>query len=316
IAPWPGCSRRRALGDGLLIGGLGAVAWLGTAVYFAARGHFNDFYQAVFAYNRYYSTHFWAENAHTSQTVVSNLINSFFPDRTFPVLSLLTTLAVFTLAGAIYDTIYRPRRQWLMLLAFGVGTHIAVALPGQWWPHYYQLWLPPIAIGAGWTAVASRPTGAQWMPRWVPATAASTIVLLLLAQQIPLYRVPPEAWSRLKYGELFVAEQKLGRELGVLLATGETFYEFGAETGRYLESRHSPPSGVFYAYPLLDGPQASSLTARAITDLEHRLPTVLVVDQTLLQLGWGQHPILAWAGSRYVHIAGNNDRGVFLLFAR
>ena len=316
IAPWPGCSRRRALGDALLIGGIGAAAWLGTAAYFAARAHFTDFYQAVFAYNRYYSTHFWGDNAHASQTVVSNLLNSFFPDRSFPVLSLLTTLAVFTLAGAIYDTIRAPRRQWLMLFGFGVGTHIAVALPGQWWPHYYQLWLPPIAIGAGWAAVASRASGAQWMPRWVSTTAASTTILLLLAQQIPLYRVPPEAWSQLKYGELFVAEQKLGRELGALLATNETFYEFGAETGLYFESRHSPPSGAFYAYPLLEGPEASSLTSRAIIDLEHRLPTMLVVDQTLLQLGWGRHPILEWAGSRYVQMAGNNHRAVFLLFVR
>jgi hypothetical protein len=316
IAPWPGCSRRRALGDALLIGGIGAVAWLGTAAYFAARGHFNDFYQAVFTYNHYYSTHFWSQTTHTSQTVVSNLINSFFPDRTFPVLSLLTTLAVFTLAGAIYGTIYRPRGQWLMLLGFGVGTHIAVALPGQWWPHYYQLWLPPIAIGAGWTAASSRTAGAQWMPRWVPAAAASTMILLLVAQQIPLYRVPSEAWSQLKYGEMFVAEQKLGRELGALLANGETFYEFGAETGLYFESQHSPPSGVFYGYPLLDGPEASSLTARTITDLDRRLPTVLVVSRVFLQRGWGRHPVLDWAWSRYVNMAGNYDRGAFLLFVR
>jgi len=74
----------------------------------------------------------------------------------------------------------------------------------------------------------------------------------MLVQQVPLYQIPPEAWSRLKYGaNIFVYEQQLGRQLRTLLAPGETFYEWGAAPGLYFDSLHSPPSGAFYAFPLM-----------------------------------------------------------------
>jgi hypothetical protein len=316
VAPGPGCSRRRALADALCIGGIGGGAWLATGGYFAARGHFADFYQAVFAYNRYYSSYYWSNDTVSSQTMWSNLVNSLFVDPFDPkFLSLATTLAVLTLAGAVHGVIFGPRRLWLLLLALGIGIHIAVALPGQWYPHYYQLWLPMLAVGAGWSAVASFARGTWRIPRWVSTAVASAAVVLLLAQQIPFYQAPPEVWSRLKYGDVFVAEQKLGRELGVLLAPGETFYEFGSETGLYFESRHWPPSGAFYVYPLLDGPVASPLTARAVTELERRSPTMFIVNKSLLQPRL-RHPILDWAQPRYVHMAGDDDRGTFVLFVR
>jgi hypothetical protein len=316
VTPWPGCSRRRALADALCIVGVGVAAWLATGTYFAARGHFADFYQAVFAYNRYYSSYYWSNDTVSTQTMWSNLVNSLLVDPLDPkFLSPATTLAVLTLVGAVHGVMSGPRRLWLLLLALGIGTHIAVALPGQWYPHYYQLWLPALAVGAGWSAVASFAPGAPRIPRWVSPAVASAAVVLLLAQQIPFYQASPEVWSRLKYGDMFVAEQQLGRELGVLLAPGETFYEFGSETGLYFESRHWPPSGASYVYPLLDGPVASPLTVRTITDLERRSPTMFIVNKSLLQPRL-RHPILDWARPRYVHMAGNDDRGTFVLLVR
>jgi hypothetical protein len=316
VAPWPGCSRRRALADVLLIGGVGAAAWLATGAYFAARGHFADFYQAVFTYNHFYSSHYWSDNnTVSSQSVTGNLLNSVLPDELFPkFLSLATTLAVFTVAGAVRGALSGPRRPWLLLLGLGIGTHLAVALPGQWRPHYYQLWLPLLAVGAGWAAAAPCAPDAPRIRRWVPSLAASAAVVLLLAQQAPLYQAPPEAWSRLKYGDVFVMEQALGRELGALLAPGETFYEWGAETGLYFESRHSPPSGAFYVFPLVQGPAASPLTVRAVADLDRRSPTMFVVNLSFRART--RHPILDWAETRYVAMANTGDRGTYVLLVR
>ena len=316
VAPWPGCSRRRALADALLIGGIGAAAWLATGAYFAARGHFTDFYQAVFTYNHFYSSHYWSDNDTVrSQSVLANLLNSVPPDELFPkILSLATTLAVVAVVGTVRGAISGPRRPWLLLIGLGIGTHLAVALPGQWHPHYYQLWLPLLAVGAGWAGAAPPAPGARRLLRWAPSAVASAAVILLLAQQVPLYQVPPEAWSRLKYGEAFVMEQKLGRELGVLLAPGETFYEWGAETGLYFESRHSPPSGAFYVFPLVEGPAASPLTMRAVADLDRRSPTMFVVNLSFRPRT--RHPILDWAEGRYVAMAGGVDRGTYVLLVR
>ena len=141
----------------------------------------------------------------------------------------------------------------------------------------------------------------------------------MLVQQVPLYQIPPEAWSRLKYGaNIFVYEQQLGRQLRTLLAPGETFYEWGAEPGLYFDSLHSPPSGAFYAFPLMDGPLAGSLTMRALVDLERRPPAMFIVHRGFLNPGSMpiRHPILDWAETRYVKMAGNGAYGPFLLFVR
>ena len=316
VAPWPGYPRRRAVIDVLLIGGVGAAAWLATAAYFAARGHFADFYQAVFTYNQFYSSVYWSDNTTvTSQSMAGNLLNSIVPDELSPkFLSLATTLAVFAAVGAVRGALVGPLRPWLLLFGLGIGTHLAIALPGQWRPHYYQLWLPLLAVGAGWAAATPVALGARRIIRWMPPAVAAAAAVLLFAQQIPLYDVPPEAWSRLKYGDAFVMEQHLGRELGVLLAPGETFYEWGAETGLYFESRHSPPSGAFYVFPLVDGPAAAPLTVRAVADLNRRLPTMFVVNLSFRARK--RHPILDWAEPRYVAMAGAIDRGTYVLLVR
>ena len=316
VTPPEGRSRRRALADVFVIGGVGVVAWLGTSAYFVARGHFTDFYQAVFAYNQFYSSRYtFDKNTLTSQNLIDILAKSVLPEALFPgVLLLAAPLAVFTLAGLVRGAVAGPRRPWLLLLGLAVGTHLAVALPGQWRPHYYQLWLPLLAVGAGW-AVASAPASGS-VPRWLPSAVASAAVVVLVIQQVPLYHIPADAWSRLKYGELFVFEQRLGRELRVLLGPSETLYEWGAEPGLYFESLHSPPSGAFYAYPLIDGPVALPLTMRALLDLERRPPIVFVVNRSFWFEGRLRHPVLEWAERRYVEMAGNGDHERFMVLVR
>jgi hypothetical protein len=302
--PPAGESRRRALVDVGLLASVGAVTWLGTFAYFAAVGRFSDFYQAVFVYNRFYSG-----------SALQNLSAALGPGALVPgILAIAAPLAVLTLAGGIRAAAVGPGRPWLYLAAMVVGTELAIALPGHFYPHYYQLWLPPLCVGAGWALGAFARVAR--IPRWAPHAVGAAALLLLLSQQLPLYQVPAETWARLKYGELFVSEDNLGRELGALLAPGETFYEWGAETGLYFRSHRSPPSGAFYVYPLLAGPAVGPLAARAVADLERRPPTMFVVNKGVMFGGQMRHPVLNWAEPRYVAMAGTGDRGTFTLFVR
>jgi len=287
-----------------VLAAVGAVAWLGTFAYFAAVGRFADFYGAVFVYNQFYSG-----------SVLNNLRAGLVPETLAPaILAIVIPLAVFTLAGGVRGAFTGPRRPWLHLLALVVGTELAIALPGQFYPHYYQLWLPPLAVGAGWAigSFARMPR----IPRWTPHAVGAAAILVLLSQQLPLYQVEADTWARLKYGELFVSEDELGRELGALLTPSETFYEWGAETGLYFVSRRSPPSGAFYVFPLLNGPTASPLAARAVADLERRPPAMFVINKGVMFGGKLRHPVLDWATPRYVALAGSGDRGTFVLFVR
>lgn len=303
-APPPGRSRLRALVDVCLIAAVGAGAWLGTFAYFAVVGRFHDFYQAVFVYNQFYSG-----------SVLRNLGAGLLPGALVPgILAIAVPLAVFTLAGAVRAVVTGPARPWVHLAAFVVATELAIAFTGQFYPHYYQLWLPPLAVGAGW-ALGSF-AGATRIPGWAPHAVGAAALGVLLSQQLPLYQAPAETWARLKYGELFVAEDELGRELGALLAPGETFYEWGAETGLYFVSRRSPPSGAFYVFPLLVGPAAQPLAVRTVADLERRPPALFVVNKGVMFGGRIRHPVLNWAEPRYVALAGSANRGTFTLFVR
>ena len=74
-----------------------------------------------------------------------------------------------------------------------------------------------------------------------------------------------------------VLVSQAARALAALLEPGETFYEWGAETGLYFYALRSPPSGAFFNLPLLDGPAAQSLTDRVLQDLEKAQPELVVV---------------------------------------
>lgn len=53
VSSRPG-ERRRALGEVIIIGAIGAWAWALVFGYFLSRGHGQAFIDAVFTYNRYY----------------------------------------------------------------------------------------------------------------------------------------------------------------------------------------------------------------------------------------------------------------------
>jgi hypothetical protein len=50
--------------------------------------------------------------------------------------------------------------------------------------------------------------------------------------EAPFYTIPASAWSVKKYGTIFNSSEQLASNLDLLLLPGETFYEWGSESGR------------------------------------------------------------------------------------
>src|SRR5437868_719447 len=137
---WPAAgSRKEALANVVVIAGVGALVWGVVFGYFAAEAPGTAFTEAVFTYNAYYSGSIWQNLGH------------FFswPRLSADALAAMLPLAILSLTGTILGLIFGPRRPRIFLLTFAIATHIAVLLPGRSFPHYYQLWLPSLAIGAG-----------------------------------------------------------------------------------------------------------------------------------------------------------------------
>lgn len=286
---WPTAgSRKQALVSVAIIAGIGAVAWGLVFSYFAAQGRGNAFTEAVFTYNGYYSGSIWQNVGH----ILS------WPRVSADVVAALLPLAILSFGATILGLIFGPRRPWIFLLAFAVATHIAVLLPGRFFPHYYQLWLPPLAIGAGWSITLLKRVLPVAFSRLAYIVAGATCSILLMLQ-LPYYSLSAELWSIKKYGKIFVETERAARQIDHLLPPGATFYEWGNESGFYFSSRHRPSSGVFLAEPMLGGPLVAKLSRRLIDDLERTRPDLIVVDgPTLAQTPRG-HPVLKWFEENY-----------------
>jgi 4-amino-4-deoxy-L-arabinose transferase-like glycosyltransferase len=275
-------TRGRQLAKIAMMAGVVVVGWGATWLYFAARGRAQAFHEVVFDYNRAYAG-----------SLLENVAASLrWADLTGPSLPTLAPLALLTGLGIVLGA-GRETRRWMMLAAFGLSTHLVIAMPGQFHPHYYQQWFPPLVVGAAWAVVeVSQRLAAR--PWWVRRSPGLVAILILLAIAVPAYGRPASAWSVEKYGEVFVASKALGGEIDRLLAKDETFYLWGNETGVYFASRRTPPTGIVQAYPFVEwfgnprratsrsvAPSGSSLD-RAYADLYARAPFLQRLETRLL----------------------------------
>ena len=132
--------RRFALRDVALVWAAVVAAWASLFAFFAVNHTFANFYAAVVEYNRDYSGN-----------IVRNLLASFHPSALAPgCLKGMTPLVVIALLGMYFGPRGENRRNWEALRYIAYGTLLSIGLPGKWWPHYYQYWLPLLAICGGW----------------------------------------------------------------------------------------------------------------------------------------------------------------------
>lgn len=298
-------SRRRALGEVCVGGAVVILTWGGVLGYFATTGRLPAFVDAVFAYNRVYAGN-----------PLGNLLRGIDPALLVPPpLAIVLPFAALTLGGALATLkAAGSRRVGALFLALVAGTYAAVALPRFFHPHYYQLWLPVMTAGAGW-AIGLLVWAAPWRYARLSHVVAAALAVIVIVYEAPAYRFPPDDWSRIKYrSEIFVFSKEVGREIDGLLAPGETFYEWGNETGLYFESRRPPPTGIFFAYPLVVGPLADDLSARVVADLTRVRPELVVALRMAFDPEFS-HPVLDWVRLEYRPIR-DPERGPFLLLVR
>jgi hypothetical protein len=190
-----------------------------------------------------------------------------------------------------------PRRVWLLWFAFAFGTHLAVALPGHFAPHYYQLWMPILVLGASlacWQLkIAGWPRGA--------AALASLIAVVLAVHQAPSFAKSADEWSVAKYGNVFVATRDLALRLDDLLQPDETFFEWGSEPGLYAITGQQPISGVLNMRFALSygGSLQQRLIERILSDLQHSPPDLIIIEEVALDRTSNDHPVYRWIAANY-----------------
>jgi hypothetical protein len=292
----------RALQGPLVCGATAGLGWALVFAYFAGVGRFAEFQEAVFAYNRDYAG-----------SMVQNLMASLVPNGSviwtaapyFPLL-------VVTGAGAAWIAIRKAGDDGRLLLAYLAGAWIAVALPGRLFPHYYQLLLPPLAIGAGWLVV--RALAARATPGLVAIAAALTLALTARVYQS---LVTVDEAPRLKfggYGYDLLETQRMGPWITAHLPAGGVLYHWGPEPGVYFFAGQRTPVPWVYNMPLTDKtPRAERYSAALLAQLQAQPPDLVVASRRELRVV--DHPVETWLEQRYRAVDGpaGVDRFVFLV---
>jgi hypothetical protein len=238
---------------------------------------FEAVWDALFRYNL----------AYPRGHLLANLVRVFRIDVHLP----MSTVALFGLVilpGIVGLRVLDPRGRRRILAVF-VGSAIAIAAPGRFYPHYYQLLLPPMILaGAIGIAHLLRQPG-------TPRLLAIGGLALIGAIQLQQFRHSPEEWSREKYGEVFLDERRLAEYLKPRFEPGQYFWQLAPQPGLYLLTETVPASGVIYDFPLLpDSPLRDRLAARVVADLAEYRPEFIVVRK----LG-GDRGVLWWIRDHY-----------------
>ena len=287
IACAPAADRKQALLDVARIAVVGALGWAAVFGYFAIQNRTDAFIDATFTYNQFYAGSisrnlgFWLE----------------IPPLSGPTILLGAALGGVTLAGIVHGILRGPRRPWILLVGVLIGVHLAVLLPGQFFPHYYQLWLPPLLIGPAWTLAMLK----RILPMrltWTSYATAAISVLAVGLLEFRDYQIPPEMCSVRKYGGIFIETDRLAVTLRKLLKENECFYEWGNESGLYYATKKDPPSGIMFCEPLLRGPLRTELNQRLSDDFQRIQPDLIILEkQTVARAP--SHPFLTWVKQNY-----------------
>lgn len=294
----------------LMAAAAAAMAWIAVFAGYYVHGTLRDFWRTVFVYNTYYSSL-------GGSGIVSNILEGLRPSLLLPrAMRVLLPAAILAGAGLVC---VRRRRVSVPVVCLGgylAATLVAVAMPGQFAAHYYQLWSPPLCIGAGWGAMAlSRRLGrAARNPRFAHAPVVA-LLLCTAAIALPPYAFNAAEWSRMKYGADPAVEIQTGHAIRKLLKPGETFYQWGTTIGLHFAAQTPLPSGVFFVQPLLGGPQQEECTQRLIGNLEQTRPELVVMDGRDMP-PMTRHPVVQWFARNYDEMGRDPVTGRFRLLCR
>lgn len=273
-------------------------AWAVTAAWFAVEGRWFDFRAAMLDFNAYYS-------AIDHGSILRNIAVGLKPGWLFPAEMLgVLPLQLMALAGTVawFVTVRRRGRvervRAAMLAASGAATLLAIAMPGRFYPHYFQLWLPLLCVVAA-AGVAVLAGVAPAMRAARPPVLGGMLLLALAGTQGPSYLLSPDEWSAGKYGRQFIDGRDFGLAIGRTLRPGETLFVWGQNSGLYVHSGARPATGFFFLTPMLWSPHTEYYTARALADLRTAPPEMIVEDLRDVP-PHPKHPLYVWIREAFV----------------
>lgn len=307
LAPWaaiaaeekpqenPWAIRVKALKQAAYVVLIIIFGWALAVGYFHWQGHLTAFKESLVDYGRGYAgdigSNVWGFLSNPLAYYMPSGGSAFY----VPLIWLLTVLT----AGYFWRD--HDWRLGLWLAYFG-GSLITIALPGRFFPHYFQLWLPPLAIAGGCLL------GRAWLMKRRLAMGLLLAALLpflglrLLQYTIPVEQVPFYKYG-LGHGPAALESKRIGFWISRHVDPKVVVYQWGAEPGVYFWARRSAPVGILAVPGVFMASPPVSLVRRdtelALQQLKDLRPGLIVANKQMYMLS-KQHLMVQWLAENYV----------------
>ncbi len=302
----PGLARRRAIFQSLIMGSMVALGWLVLFIYFDLTSRYSIFFFTFWFYPRYYAS-----------SMTSNLMSALQPSHWLPARGAVELVPLVALVIPLMALLRSRAHDRWPLIALAIGCFVAIASPGQFHEHYYQLWLVPLCIGGG---IAMARCGKFIDPasplitrfgRALPVLVLGGLAMLEAHWFIdsPRHR----AIERYPAG-IFLTVNESAAKIGQLLRPGETMYAWCDEPTIYLLAGHRPAAPALWKMHTIDGPMAPILTKQTVKKLETNPPDLIVL--WAWYPGPTDHPIYKFVRQHYVALPASLQAYPLLLCAR
>jgi hypothetical protein len=304
-----------------------AGVWAGLFGWFLAVGRAGPMVDVLFRENADYAGSLWGnlyDGLRPAALLYGPLMRAVWP--MLLLLGVAATAQVTIAARTATRPIMSPA--WQLAACWAAGTWAAISIPGHFFSHYFQLWLPPACVTGGWAAAALLRPSRQRPWTWVGATTVTACVAIVAVRQAADYRLPPDQWSTSAYASTesvnndFPFQRDVGRSLGDLLGPGRTLWELGEDNTLYFAARRSPPTGMLYIDPLVigAGPDRDRYWSRLMADLGRAPPDLIVVCMPTMRVIPQSARVFPWMRSRYVGVvhgpAADIGRPTYRLYVR
>ncbi len=277
----PRTVRLKRVGLALLLFSAGPLLiWLATFAWFGWTGRFAEFFDAVFMFNLGYSG--------VDEAPARRLIEFFTPPRHPFIFDSALPLWIGGFVATLhmaFRVVRNSDRGASAVLAFLVGAYLAICLPGRFWPHYYYLLIPPLAVVcsltvasiAGWVrrgvqrSIAIRRTLAVVVIGALPAVLAVTQYRNYFSQS--LFGITVKRYnSRDFWG------RAQGQNVQRVTNPGDEVFVYGNDTQIYYYANRRCASSFTMITGIQSGYDGIDLRRqRLIDELTQHLPRVIIV---------------------------------------
>ncbi|HOK03986.1 MAG TPA: glycosyltransferase family 39 protein [Victivallales bacterium] len=268
------------------------LCWVPFFIYFYFSGALADFIYINFEFPFFYSKHGSSHLTLFDKVIFLFNINNFYILFVKSIWTLLPAFILFFLSLLYFK---EGKFQFSIVLLYFISAFIMIVLPWKFYPHYYQLLLPPLCIG---TSIGQKILFEIFREKksfFLFKIFILIFVLVILIIHLPPYFMPAEWWSQKKYGPLFIYCKEVGKEISEITQKNDKIFQWGYEATLYFYSQRRPATGRFIAAPYLYGKKSEEYTRRTLEEFKNNPPDLVILPSSYDK----NHPLLVWIMEHY-----------------